>query len=80
MRPGKKRFIAGAVCPKCKASDSLTIYHVGENIIQECVDCGFTDEMRFDSPSGAMQNHGITDKNQDDSRPVKIVGSKPKSR
>ncbi|MER2490362.1 YheV family putative zinc ribbon protein [Catenovulum sediminis] len=38
----KKRFIAGAVCPKCKAQDSLLLFFQAgvENI--ECVDCGHT--------------------------------------
>ncbi|NTS75685.1 YheV family putative metal-binding protein [Catenovulum sp. SM1970] len=36
----KKRFIAGAVCPECKAVDSLMLY-MENNVEQvECVDCG----------------------------------------
>ena len=37
----KKRFIAGAICPHCKASDSLMLYMENnvENI--ECVYCGY---------------------------------------
>ncbi|KMT65075.1 YheV family putative zinc ribbon protein [Catenovulum maritimum] len=36
----KKRFIAGAVCPECKAQDTLMLYL--ENSVEkvECVDCG----------------------------------------
>lgn len=35
----KKRFIAGATCPKCKAVDTLMLYK--ENGVEkiECVDC-----------------------------------------
>ena len=38
----KKRFIAGAVCPKCKAQDSLLLFF--DNGVEriECVDCGHT--------------------------------------
>ncbi len=38
----KKRFIAGAVCPKCNAQDTLMLYM--ENSVEkvECVECGHT--------------------------------------
>lgn len=37
----KKRFIAGATCPHCKAMDSLMLYM--ENNVEkvECVRCGY---------------------------------------
>ena len=36
----KKRFIAGAICPKCEATDTLAL--TKENGIEKvtCVDCG----------------------------------------
>lgn len=36
----KKRFIAGAVCPQCKAMDTMMLYleHGVEKV--ECVQCG----------------------------------------
>ena len=42
-----KRFIAGAVCPKCAASDSIKAYRDTEKslMIRECVDCGFEDAL-----------------------------------
>lgn len=43
----KKRFIAGAVCPRCKAMDKLQMYREGDKEFRECVSCGFKDEMRF---------------------------------
>lgn len=49
----KKRFIAGAVCPRCGAMDRLVTYkEEGEagaaaKEFRECVSCGFKDEMRF---------------------------------
>ncbi|WP_073602993.1 YheV family putative zinc ribbon protein [Vibrio aerogenes] len=40
----KKRFIAGANCPKCSGSDSLC-WWVENNVEHvECVDCGFTEQ------------------------------------
>lgn len=43
----KKRFIAGAVCPKCGELDVLVTYRENDDEFRECVDCGFTDKMRF---------------------------------
>ena len=38
--PLKKRFIAGAVCPKCKAMDTMAL--TKENNVEKvtCVSCG----------------------------------------
>ncbi len=37
----KKRFIAGAVCPECKAMDTLMLFF-RDNVEQvECVKCGY---------------------------------------
>ncbi|MEM1231109.1 MAG: YheV family putative zinc ribbon protein [Pseudomonadota bacterium] len=44
----KKRFIAGAVCPQCRAEDRLQIHwlRLGEQTWEErhCVACGFADQ------------------------------------
>ena len=40
----QKRFIAGAVCPRCSAMDRIVMYTVEEGTFRECVDCGFKDE------------------------------------
>lgn len=47
MNEVKKRFIAGATCPKCKAQDRLVVYRIEDVDYRECVVCGFKDEMRF---------------------------------
>ena len=43
----KKRFIAGAICPRCSEMDKLVMYREDEKDFRECVSCGFNDEMRF---------------------------------
>lgn len=43
----KKRFIAGAVCPRCSQMDKLVMYKEDEKDFRECVSCGFKDEMHF---------------------------------
>lgn len=47
MSGTKKRFIAGATCPKCKAMDRLVVYRLEEVDYRECVACGFKDRMHF---------------------------------
>lgn len=39
----KKRFIAGAVCPRCSAMDRIVMFTTDEGTFRECVDCGFED-------------------------------------
>lgn len=39
-----KRFIAGAVCPRCAAPDTVRAYSEGGSNHRECVACGFTDQ------------------------------------
>jgi len=36
-----KRFIAGAVCPRCGEMDRLVSYSSAEGTFKECVACGF---------------------------------------
>lgn len=42
-----KRFIAGAVCPKCALMDKLMMYRTKEGEFRECVSCGFTEKLVF---------------------------------
>lgn len=49
-----KRFIAGAVCPRCAEMDKIMMFTDDEGEqIRECVACGFTDAM---SDSGQPVN------------------------
>jgi len=43
-----KRFIAGAVCPRCAEMDTLRMFRDEEREHRECVRCDFTDSMRLD--------------------------------
>ena len=48
MSEVKKRFIAGAVCPRCATMDSVRMYRDDEREYRECVKCGFEDSLRID--------------------------------
>ncbi|SMF17828.1 hypothetical protein SAMN02745866_01174 [Alteromonadaceae bacterium Bs31] len=40
-----KRFIAGAVCPKCGLMDKIVNYQDDTKNYRECVSCGYKDEI-----------------------------------
>jgi len=50
-----KRFIAGAVCPRCAEMDTLRVYRDEEHEHRECVRCDFTDSMRLDGEPEAKE-------------------------
>lgn len=50
-----KRFIAGAVCPRCSSMDTLRSYSEEGKQWRDCVDCGFRDEMHFSSTPVELQ-------------------------
>lgn len=41
-KPTRRRFIAGAVCPRCAAMDRIVVDLDTDR--RECVACGFSDE------------------------------------
>ncbi|MFB9885994.1 YheV family putative zinc ribbon protein [Balneatrix alpica] len=43
-----KRFIAGAVCPRCAKQDTLRMYRDEEREYRECIACDFSDSLRLD--------------------------------
>ncbi len=44
-----RRFIAGAVCPRCGVMDRIVVSANGE--IRSCIECGFSDERPADTPA-----------------------------
>ncbi|MDB6061917.1 MAG: DNA-binding protein [Verrucomicrobiaceae bacterium] len=41
-----RRFIAGAVCPRCAQMDKIVMYDSEENQrVRECVNCGYRDAL-----------------------------------
>lgn len=40
--PPKRRFIAGAVCPRCSKMDKIVIESASD--ARHCISCGFTEE------------------------------------
>ncbi len=42
-----RRFVAGAVCPRCSEMDKLVVYNQDGKDYRECVACGYKEEMHF---------------------------------
>jgi len=49
MFKSNRRFIAGAVCPKCGALDKLVVYTENNEQFRACVACDFEDKMNLQS-------------------------------
>lgn len=43
----KRRFIAGAVCPRCKEMDTIVMYREEGVDHRACVSCDFVDRANF---------------------------------
>ena len=51
LNVGKKRFIAGAVCPACSAMDTIQMWDVDGTPNRECVACGYADTLNAQGQS-----------------------------
>ncbi len=55
QQPSVKRFIAGAVCPRCGEMDRLRCWRDDVREHRECVHCDYTDSMRLDGAPEAAE-------------------------
>jgi uncharacterized metal-binding protein (TIGR02443 family) len=70
----KRRFMAGAVCPRCSTMDSIVVYNLDGKDFRECVSCDFKEEMRVNIASGELEtrvNH--SDEHTHDVQVINIV-------
>lgn len=66
-----KRFIAGAVCPRCGEMDRIVMYREGERQYRECVSCGFHDEIRLQTAPREVQTR--VSGSADEAKPVRLI-------
>lgn len=52
----RKRFIAGAVCPKCQSLDTLAVGHENEAEVVVCVKCGYHRRQSEPPKTGVERN------------------------
>ena len=54
----KRRFIAGAVCPRCSEMDKMVIYGNAEGLFRECIGCGYEDKQP-ELETGGLETGGL---------------------
>lgn len=70
----RKRFIAGAVCPRCSEMDKIVNYTQDGKNYRECVACGFKDEIRLQSSPRELTTRVNESSQQEEvETPVKII-------
>ena len=70
----KRRFMAGAVCPRCSSMDTIVVFNLDGKDFRECVSCDFKEEMRLNIATSELEtrvNHG--DERQDDVQVITIL-------
>lgn len=75
MNRKPRRFIAGAVCPKCAEMDKIVMYQDQNQTRRECVKCGYQDSL--EDISAQEISTRVTPKpkaNQADVQPLKFFG------
>ena len=76
----QKRFIAGAVCPRCAAMDKIVAYTVDGQQFRACVKCDYSDVMAGDGAVTEITTR-VTDKPRPlaaDVQPLKFFERPPK--
>ncbi|WP_346838310.1 YheV family putative zinc ribbon protein [Microbulbifer sp. SAOS-129_SWC] len=73
----KKRFIAGAVCPRCSAMDRIVNFREGGRNYRECVECGFKDEIRLQSEPRELNTRVNSEAQPEEVAPVKLIEPAP---
>lgn len=71
-----KRFIAGAVCPKCSKMDKIVMFKEGSDDWRECVSCGYKDKMHFQNQSRELETRvNVTEQDKKDQ--VQVIQLEP---
>ena len=70
-----KRFIAGAVCPRCGEMDRLVSYTNDEGSFKECVSCDFEEKQLVQVAPGEMETrvNQLTEGESLDENPIQVV-------
>ena len=75
MTQKPRRFIAGAVCPRCGLMDKIVVEVGGD--LRHCVSCGFSDERPEDSPDQGELSTRVTRPSarrvETEAEPVRLV-------
>lgn len=72
----KRRFVAGAVCPRCSEMDKLVVYNEDGKDFRECVACGYKDEMRFKPVQRELETR-VNQTDEDKREAVQVINILP---
>ncbi|HTF98177.1 MAG TPA: YheV family putative zinc ribbon protein [Cellvibrio sp.] len=72
----KRRFVAGAVCPRCSEMDKLVVYSEGGKDYRECVACGYKEEMRFKPAQRELETR-VNQTEEDKKDAVQVINILP---
>tara|TARA_B110000503_G_scaffold141619_1_gene235694 strand:- start:114 stop:359 length:246 start_codon:yes stop_codon:yes gene_type:complete len=75
MFKAQKRFIAGAVCPRCSEMDKLTVFSEDDKDFRECVSCGFKEQMFLQSVPKELETRVnlTSEEKQAETKTVRLV-------
>lgn len=68
-----RRFIAGAVCPTCRAVDRIVLEEFEGGRRRRCVSCGHMDTLLHDAPAEPATRLGRRPRAAEAPTPVRIV-------
>jgi len=76
----KRRFVAGAVCPRCAVMDKVVVYNEDGKDFRECVSCGFKDEMHFKPLARELETRvNLTEADKANVQVINILPFEPKN-
>ncbi|MEH6617823.1 MAG: YheV family putative zinc ribbon protein [Porticoccus sp.] len=75
MFKAKKRFIAGAICPRCSEMDKLMVFSEDDKDFRECVGCGFKEQMFLQSEPKELETRvNLTEEEKRaETKPVRLI-------
>lgn len=75
MFSSKKRFIAGAVCPRCNEMDKIVVYSEDGKEFRACVNCDFEEQMFLQSPPRELETrvNRTEAQKREEVQPVKLI-------
>ena len=69
----KRRFMAGAVCPRCPSMDTIVVFNLDGKDFRECVNCDFKEEMRLNIATSELETRVNHSEEQQDVQVITIL-------
>lgn len=85
MTPNPKRFIAGAICPRCAAMDRVRTWEQNGIRYRDCVNCDFFEQLAIEDEGTEELATRVNRKREaerpasEEISPVRILDPKPRS-